>query len=817
MASEFPTQAQIVIIGGGIVGCSLAYHLTELGCRDVLLLEQGRLSCGTTWHAAGLVGQLRSHANLTRLIRASTELYAGLEARTGLATGWKQCGSISVARTAERMTQLRRTASAARAQGVEVALLSAREAAEKWPLMRSDDLAGAVWLPGDGKANPSDITQALARGVRAGGARIVEGVRVTGFRMARGAVCGIETTRGPVACERVAICAGQWSRALGELCGVTIPLHSAEHMYLVTGRIAEVTPELPVMRDPDGYIYFKEEVGGLAMGGFEPDAKPWGMEGIPEDFEFQLLPDDWDQFDPLMQSALHRVPALRDAEIKTFINGPESFTPDGGFILGPAPEIAGVFVGAGFNSAGIASAGGAGQALAEWMLAGEPSFDLWPVDIRRFARFHGNRNFLRERVKEALGLHYAMAWPNREFASARPLRRSPLYERLTAKGAVFGSKAGWERANWFAPAGAPRQTQYSWGRQNWFDAVAEEHRACRERAALFDLTSFAKLLVQGRDAERVLQHLCANDVALPVGRSAYTPMLNRRGGYESDLTVARLAPDSFLLVTGTAQATRDADWIRRHIPDGACAVLTDVTSAFAVIGLAGPRARAVLSRVSRAPLDNAAFPPGAVREIDIGQTTGWAVRRSYAGELGWELVLPTEFAATAYDALWEAGADLGLADAGYYALESLRIEKGYRAWGRELTPDCTPWAAGLGFAVKLGKGTDFIGRGALLAAQAQPLCERLVCFLGIEPAAPLAWGGELVSADGMAVGELTSAAYGHGLGGLAALGWVRRADGPVDKSWLAGRRFFVDVGDESVAVRAQLAPLWDPAGARLRA
>ena len=816
MTSDLPTQAQTIIIGGGIIGCSLAYHLTELGCREVLLLEQGRLSCGTTWHAAGLVGQLRTHSNLTRLIRASTELYAGLEARTGLATGWKQCGSISVARTAERMTQLRRTASAARAQGVEAALLSAREAADKWPLMRSDDLHGAVWLPGDGKANPSDITQALARGARTGGARIVEGVRVTGFRLAQRTVVGVETTHGPVACERVAICAGQWSREVGELCGVAIPLHSAEHMYVITGRIAGVTPELPVMRDPDGYIYFKEEVGGLAMGGFEPDAKPWGMEGVPAGFAFQLLPDDWDQFDPLMQSALHRVPALRDAEIKSFINGPESFTSDGGFILGAAPEMAGVFVGAGFNSAGIASAGGAGRALAEWMLAGEPSFDLWPVDIRRFARFHGNRRWLGERVRESLGLHYAMAWPNREPASARPLRRSPLYDRLAAKGAVFGSKMGWERANWFAPHGASRQTDYSFGRQNWFDAVANEHRACRERVALFDLTSFAKLLVQGRDAERALQHLCANDIALPVGRSAYTPMLNRRGGYESDLTVARLAPEIFLLLTGTAQATRDSDWIRRHIPDGACAVLTDVTSAFAVLAVAGPQSRALLSRVSRVALDNAAFPPGAVREIDIGHATGWAMRRSYAGELGWELVLPSEFAATAYDALWDAGEELGLVDAGYYTLELLRIEKGYRAWGRELTPDCTPWAAGLGFAVKLGKATDFIGRDALLAARAQPLHERLACLLASVPDAPLAWGGELVSAGGAEAGELTSAAYGHSVGGMVALGWVRRADAPLDDAWLAGQRFFVDVAGEPVAVRAQLAPFWDPGGARLR-
>ena len=565
-------------------------------------------------------------------------------------------------------------------------------------------------------------------------------------------------------------------------------------------------PDLPVLRDPDGYVYFKEEVGGLVMGGFEPDAKPWGMDGIPADFAFQLLPDDWDQFEILMTNALARVPALETAPVKAFVNGPESFTPDNNYILGEAPETRGVFVGAGFNSMGIASAGGAGRALAEWIVAGEPSFDLWPVDIRRFARFNGNPVWLRDRVKEVLGLHYAMPWPNRELATARPFRRSPLFDRLAAKGAVFGSKMGWERPNWFAPPGVAPRTEYSFGRQNWFSHVGEEHRACREGVALFDLTSFAKLLVQGPDAERVLQRLCANDLGGHAGLSVYTPMLNERGGFESDVTVARLAPDSFLILTGTGQATRDAHWIRRHIPADARAVLTDVTSGYAVIGVMGPRARELLGRVTREPLGNSDFPFGAVREIGVGYATVWACRRSYMGELGWELYVPTEFAVTVYDTLMEAGADFGARDAGYYAIESLRIEKGYRAWGRELSPDCTPWEAGLGFAVRLDKPGGFIGREALLATRDRAPHRRIVALLAADPEAPAAWGGELIAANGVPVGEVTSAAYGYTVDGLVALGWVASEGEPIDEAWLADHRFTLDIAGQAVPVRAGLRP-----------
>jgi 4-methylaminobutanoate oxidase (formaldehyde-forming) len=800
---SIPTQSRVVIIGGGIIGCSAAYHLTKLGWRDLLLLEQGRLSSGTTWHAAGLVGQLRSQSSMTRLIRYSTELYASLEQETELATGWKRCGSVSVARTPERMTQLRRTISAARAQGVDIEELSPKEAGDKWPVMRTDDLVGGVWLPGDGKANPADITQALARGARSGGAIVREGVRVTGVETEKGRVKAVLTDQGRVECEVLAICAGQWSRAVGQMCGVSVPLHSAEHMYIVTGKIEGVTPDLPVMRDPDGYTYYKEEVGGLVMGGFEPDAKPWGMDGIPYPFEFQLLPDDWDQFAILMENALQRVPALETAEIRTFLNGPESFTPDNNFLLGETPEVAGIYVGAGFNSMGIASAGGAGKALAEWIVEGEATSDLWPVDIRRFADFNNNPAWLKDRIKETLGLHYAMPWPNRELDTARPFRRSPLYERLAAKRAVFGSKMGWERANYFARTEEERTIRYSFGLQNWFETVAAEHRACREAAGLVDMSSFAKFLLQGPQAEAALQRLAANDVAVPVGTSVYTALLNARGTFESDLTAARIGPDTYLLLTGTAQATRDAHWIRRQLPEGV--TLTDVTSAYAVLSLAGPRVVDILSRVSPACFDLSDFPANAIRQITIGYATTWACRRSYLGD-GFELYVPAEFALAIYDALHAAGADLGLVDVGYYAVDSLRIEKGFRAWGRELTPDINPYEAGLGFAVKLDKG-DFLGRDALVAARAAPRRKRLVSLVGHRPNGQMAWGGEAILADGKPVGEITSAAFGASLDGIVALGWAE-SDEPINQAWLDARDWTIDLAGTAVAVSASLvAPL----------
>jgi glycine cleavage system aminomethyltransferase T/glycine/D-amino acid oxidase-like deaminating enzyme len=793
---ELPTQARAVVVGGGIVGCSVAYHLTKLGWNDVLLLEQGRLTSGTTWHAAGLVGQLRGTRTMTRMSRYGIDLYAGLEAETGAATGWKRCGAVTVARTPERLTLLKRNLATARSFGIEAELVSPAEAGRLWPLMRTDDLVGAVWLPGDGKANPTDLTQSLARGARAGGARIVEGVKVTGLDIRAGRMHGVRTDQGDVACEVVVNCAGQWARAVGRLAGVTVPLFSAEHFYIVTKRIEGVTPDLPVLRDPDGYIYYKEEVGGLVMGGFEPEAKPWGKAGIPEKFEFQLLPEDWDQFEILMQNALHRTPCLERAEVRQLLNGPESFTPDGHFILGEAPGLSGFFVAAGFNSAGIANAGGAGRAIAEWIVAGEPTTDLWEADIRRFAPFNANVRHLEERTVETLGLHYAMRWPRQELLSVRPLRRSPLYDRLAAKGARFGAKMGWERVLYFGAEAKP-----SFGPPGWLADVAAEQRAVRQDVAVFDQTSFAKLRLEGPDALAVLQHLCANQMDVAPGRIVYTALLNRRGGFESDLTVMRLDEAAFLIVTGTAQATRDADWIRRRIGDRR-AVLTDVTSAVSVLSVMGPKAEALLGDVSSAGISIA---PGEVATVDVGHAVALAARMAYVGGPGFELYVATELAATAYDALVEAGAAHGLKDAGYYALDALRIEAGRRAFGAELSPDETPLEAGLMHAVKLDKGMDFLGREALLRQRERGCTKRLALFRVDEPQA-FPWGGEGLLRDGRPVGEVTSSGWSDMLGTSIVMSYVR-ADHPVDRAYVLAGAYELDIAGERVPVT----PLAKPA------
>jgi sarcosine dehydrogenase len=808
------SNARVVIVGGGIVGTSVAYHLTKLGWRDVVLLEQGSLSGGTTWHAAGLVGQLRSSSNLTRLIRYSVELYTRLEAETGQSTGWKRCGSVSVARTAQRMIQLRRNASVANAYGIEAHVIDREEAAARYPLMRTDDLVGAVWLPGDGKANPADITQALARGARAGGARLVEGVKVTGVHVRRGAVAGIETSAGPIATRILVNCAGMWARELGRVSGVTIPLHACEHMYIVTRPIEGVSPDLPVLRDPDGHIYVKEEVGGLLMGGFDPWAKPWGIAGIPEGFSFQTLKEDWGKFEILMTNAVRRLPVLETAEVRTFLNGPESFTPDNYFILGEAPEVRRYYVGAGFCSGGIAAAGGAGRALAEWIVADRPPMDLWQADIRRFAPFHADGRFLRERVSEIVGVHYQIAFPNRELESGRGLRRSPLHERLQRRRACFGAKMGWERANWFAPEGVRPETEYSFGRQNWFPYAAAEHRASREAVAVFDQTSLAKLRLDGADAEAVLQRLCANDVAVPPGGIVYTAMLNEQGGFESDLTVTRLSGDAFLIVTGPAQITRDLDWIRRHLPSSGRVIVTDVTDDYAILGLMGPRSRDLLGRVSGAALDDSAFPFATSREIAIGPDTVRASRITYVGELGWEVYVPVAQAPAVYDALCAAGPAFGLQDAGYYAMESLRVEKAYRAWGRDVTGDDTPWEAGLGFAVRLDKAVSFLGREALLKQREQPLTKRLLTFV-LEDESAVPWGDEPILRDGRVVGAVTSAAFGHTLGRGVAMGYVRDPAG-VDEAYVRGGAFALDVGGDRVPARAGLAAPYDPHGLRVK-
>ena len=810
-----PARARIVIVGGGVMGASVAYHLTQASVTDVVLLEQGQLSCGTTWHAAGLVGQLRATQSGTRLVQYSTELYARLETETGLSAGYKECGGVTVARTEDRMIQLRRTAATAEAFDLECELLTPEAALGRFPLMAVDDLVGAIWLPGDGKANPTDLTAALAKGARMRGAKVIEHVRVDDVLVADGAVTGVRTVVGDIEAEIVVNCAGQWANHLAARIGVTVPLHSAEHFYVVTDQIEGMHTDLPILRDPDGYTYFKEEVGGLVVGGFEPEAKPWvSPDQIPHPFEFQLLDEDWDHFSILMDSALERIPALHDTGIRKFYNGPESFTPDNQFILGEAPTVKGFFVGAGFNSVGIASAGGAGRALAEWIIEGEPTSDLLAVDIRRFARFNGNGQWLRARVGEVLGLHYAIPWPNREFESARPFRRSPAYERLEAANACFGSKMGWERANYFATPGADPSIEYSWGKQNWLPASAAEQRATRQAVALFDQTSFSKYLVTGADAEQALQWICTNDVAVETGRTVYTGLLNARGTYESDLTVTRLGSEEFLLVSSAATTERDQDWIRRNIPEGLDAHIVDVTSAYAVYGVMGPQSRELLTRLTREDLSEEAFPFGTSREIDLGFSTVRATRITYVGELGWELYVPTEFALRVYDELIAAGADLGLVNAGYYAIESMRLEMGFRAFGRELTPDYNPVEAGLLFACKLKTDIDFLGRAAVENARAEGVANRLVSFVSEQPEATL-WGGELILRDGIAAGQVMSAAWGEALGASVGLAYVSAPDGQTATSdYIRAGSYQVNVGGDLVPVRVTLKAPYDPKTAR---
>ena len=812
-----PERAQVVIIGGGVIGTSVAYHLTKLGYRDVVLLEQGRLSSGTTWHAAGLVGQLRASESGTRLVQYSTQLYTELEAETGLTAGYKACGGVTVARTEDRMTQLRRTAANAAAFDLECELLTPKQAQEHYPVMRVDDLVGAIWLPADGRANPTDLTLALAKGARLRGARIIERTRVIGVTTAGGRVTGVQTDSGDIEAELVVNCAGQWAKQVGTMAGVNVPLHSAEHFYVVTEAIAGVHPDLPILRDPDGYTYFKEEVGGLVIGGFEPEAKPWvGPDDIPYPFEFQLLEEDWEHFQILMDNALLRIPVLENTGLKKLYNGPESFTQDNQFILGEAPECANFFVAAGFNSVGIASAGGAGRALAEWIANGSPTTDLTSVDIRRFAPFNGNNRWLHDRVAEILGLHYEVPWPNRELTTARPFRRSPVHHLLAEANANFGSRMGWERANFFAPPGSDPTIEYSWGKLNWLPWSAAEQLATRTAVAVFDQTSFSKYLLVGPDAEATLQWLCTADMAVEIGRTVYTGMLNQRGTYESDVTVTRTAVDEFLIVSSAATTERDKDHIAKHTPADARAELVDVTSALAVFGVMGPRSRELLNTLTDADLSDAAFPFGTSQQLSLGYSTVRATRITYVGELGWELYVPTEFAVGVYEDLMAAGQEFELTRGGYYAIEALRLEKGYRAFGRELTPNDNPVEAGLLFACKLKTDIDFLGRQAVEQAKADGPRRRVVGF-SVGSAEPMLWGGELVLRDGAVAGQVTSAAWGATTGACVGLAYVRSPESaPVTADWIRAGQYQVNVGGVLYPIAVSLKPIYDPDNTRVR-
>jgi len=818
---SLPSHANVVIVGGGIAGCSIAYHLTKIGISDVVLLERKQLTCGTTWHAAGLVGQLRATRNLTELAKYTADLYRSLEAETGQATGFKQNGSISVAKTPARLEELYRGASMGKTFGLEIDHLRVEEIRERWPLLEVGDLVGGIFIRKDGQTNPIDTTQAFARGARMRGAKIFENTKVQGIRVEKGRAVGVETESGYIAADTVVLCAGMWSRALGRAAGVSIPLHAAEHFYIVTEPIARLPSNLPVLRVYDECAYYKEDAGKLLMGCFEPVAKPWGMNGIPESFCFDSLPEDADHFEPILSAAVRRVPVLADAGIQLFFNGPESFTPDDRYYIGEAPEVRDLFVATGFNSVGIAASGGAGKVVAQWILDRRPPMDLADVDIRRALPFQSNRRYLHDRTVETLGLLYAMHWPYYQYQTARGARRTALHDRLLALGACMGETAGWERPNWFAPAGVEPRYEYSYGRQNWFDYCGNECRAVRDAVALFDQTCFAKYLVQGRDACAVLNRLSTSNLDVAPGRIVYTQWLNERGGIEADLTITRLEANKFLVVTSAICQTRDLAWLTRYLEDHPAlhCTATDVTAGIAMLGVMGPKSRALLAKVSGADLSNAAHPFGQSREIEVGYARVRASRITYVGELGWELYVPAEQVLDVYERLVAAGAEFGLQHAGYHAMAACRVEKGYRHWSHDIADEDTPLEAGLGFTVAWDKEGGFIGRDALLAQkQRGTLPKRLVQVMleDHSAAAPMLYHEEPIIRDGEIVGSTRSGAWGHRIERSIGMGYVH-CDAGVTPDWLAAGRWEIEVAGVRHAARVQLQPWYDPKGERIKA
>ncbi|MEM6679833.1 MAG: FAD-dependent oxidoreductase [Pseudomonadota bacterium] len=811
-----PTQANVVIIGGGVVGCSIAYHLAKAGFTDVLLLERKRLTSGTTWHAAGLIGQLRASANMTRLAKYSADLYTNLEAETGVATGFRMVGSITAALTEERREEIFRTAAMARAFGVAVEELTPEEVKARYEHLNIDGVTGGVWLPSDGQGDPANIALALAKGARQSGAKIQEGVRVTALPRENGRIIGVEWqdeagASGTISCEHVVNAGGMWGREVGLMAGATIPLHACEHFYIVSEPIAGLTP-MPVLRVPDECAYYKEDAGKMMLGAFEPKSKPWGMDGIPADFEFDQLPEDFDHFEPILEKAVERMPMLAEAGIHTFFNGPESFTPDDAYHLGLVPGLDNFWVAAGFNSIGIQSAGGAGWALAQWMKDGEKPFDLGDVDIARMQPFQGNRHYLFERSKETLGLLYADHFPYRQKETARGVRRTPFHAHLLERGAVMGEVAGWERANWFAKADQAREYRYSWKRQNWFENSAEEHRAVRTGVGLYDMSSFGKLRVEGPDAEAFLNRVCGAQMAVAPGKIVYTQFLNVSGGIEADVTVTRLSETAYLVVTPAATRLADQTWLERHRGDMRV-VIVDVTAGEGVLAVMGPEARALMARVSPNDFSSEAHPFGAAREIEIGMGLARAHRVSYVGELGWELYVSADMAGHVFETLWEAGQDVGLKLCGMHMMDSCRIEKAFRHFGHDITSEDHVIDAGLGFAVKVDK-PDFIGRPAVLARKQTGPKRRLVQFLLQDPE-PLLYHNEPILRDGEIVGFLTSGNYGHHLGGAVGLGYVPCEGEKADE--VLASRYEIDVMGTRVPATASLRPMYDPKSERMRA
>ena len=819
MSKSLPARADVVIIGGGIVGCSIAYHLTKEGITDVVLLERKQLTSGTTWHAAGLVGQLRATRNLTELAKYTTTLFEGLEKETGQATGFKQNGSISVALTDGRLEELVRGASMAKNFGLDVQVISAGEIHERLPHYNMANVKGGVFLPKDGQVNPIDVTQALAQGARSRGAKVLENVKVTKVLVKNGAAYGVETAEGTILADKVVVASGMWSRELGRSMGVNIPLHACEHFYIVSEPIAELPRNMPVVRVPDECTYYKEDAGKLMVGAFEPKAKPWGGGGIDEEHAFVTLPEDMDHFEPILANAINRVPLLETAGIQLFFNGPESFTPDNRYFLGEAPEVKNVYVATGFNSIGIQSSGGAGLVLSKWIKNGHPPMDVSGIDVRRIHPFQSVKSYVRERVTESLGLLYAMHWPYRQAETARGVRRSPLYNYVKDLGAVFGEVNGWERPNWYARGGVKPEYEYSYGRQNWFPCADHEAKQLMTNCAFFDQSSFAKYSVEGRDAVKVLNRVSAANVDVEPGRVVYTQWLNERGGIEADLTVTRLEENRFLVVTGAAPQTRDMAWLKRHTPADAHCVATDITSGLPMIAVMGPKSRALLEKLSGADLSNAAFPFGTSQEIEIGYARVRASRITYVGELGWELYIPTEFTAHVFETLWEAGKEFGLTPAGMHTMNNCRTEKAYRHWGHDIADEDTPVEAGLGFAVAWDKPGGFIGREALLKQKANPVQPKRFVCIALEDnseTAPMIYHEEPIYRNGVIVGSTTSGAWGHRVNLSLGLGYVHNTEG-VTKDWIESGTWEVELAWKRYAAKVQFQSFYDPKGDRIKA
>lgn len=812
---SLPKEARVVIIGGGILGCSIAYHLGKLGWgKDTVLLERKKLTSGTTWHAAGLVRASLYSESLTKLAKYTTDLYQTLEKETEQATGFVQPGSLSVATSEARWEEFRRGADMLQSFEVECIELDRAGVQAKWPLLNTDDVIGGIFYPKDGKCNPADTTMALAKGARMKGVRIFEDTKVEEVLVEKGRVTGVRTPEGIIKAEYVVCAAGMWSREIGEKLGVNIPLHACEHFYIVTEPMEGMTPDLPVMRDMDACAYYKEDAGKLLLGAFEPKAKPWGMNGIREDFAFDELPEDFDHFAPILEGAMHRVPSLQKVGIRKFFNGPESFTADQRYILGPAPELKNFFVAAGFNSIGIQSGGGAGMALAHWIVEGEAPLDLWDVDIRRLQPHMSRKSFLVPRVSEALGLLYAMHWPYRQFESSRNVRQTAFYEDWKAMGACFGEVAGWERPNWYAPKGVKAEYEYSYGRQNWFPYAAADVKATREGVALYDLSTFAKFLVVGKDAETLLQRVSSADIG-QMGKATYTQWLNAKGGIEADLTIFRITETKFMVVTAAATSIRDWYYLKDRIEPGSDVELVDMTTSYATLGVMGPKSRELLSRLTDADLGNEGFPFGATRHIELKNAKVRATRISYVGELGWELYIPAEFARGVLRDVLEAGADLGVRPAGMHAMDACRIEKAYRHWGHDIGPNDTVLEAGLGFTCAFDKKVPFIGRDAVLRQKdAGKLGRRMVQFKLTDPE-PLLYHNEPIYRNGALVGLVTSANYGHHLGGAIGMGYVHNKDG-VDAAFIAEGKFEIGVALKRFKAEASLAPMYDPKSARMR-